>query len=155
MPLENRVKKKETKQLVSLASGQMMNAGAQLRRPVTDQQTIGIQTEVIEMLAQALEQSMSSSSSSSASSSSSSPSASLMQAIMQMMGQGAQPGSSGGQGSTGFGDPGNPDFSGEASRPKQGGDDGGGKAGRSDPTFWPAEFRDAMDRYYEAVESTR
>ncbi|MDA3872784.1 MAG: hypothetical protein PF795_02355, partial [Kiritimatiellae bacterium] len=82
--LENRVKKEETKQLVSMAAGQMMNAGVNLRRSVTSQDTISIQTEVIELLAQALDQSMGGGQSE-GSGESQQNSAALMQAIMEMM----------------------------------------------------------------------
>lgn len=163
-PLEQRVQKLETKQLVSLASGEMMNAGVKLNASETDQGTIGIQTEVIELLASALDQSMNTPSQqeeSSSSSSSQQPSASraaMMRQIMQMMqassgsgsGQGA-PGSQGGEGSTGFGDPGDQDIRGrgradslEALR--------GSKGSGAVPEFWPSRYRKLMDGYFNAME---
>lgn len=156
--LENRVKKEETKQLVSMASGQMMNAGVNLRRSVTSQDTIAIQTEVIELLAQALEQSMGGGQSED-SGEPQQNSAALMQAIMQMMADsssapGGPPGTQGGEGSTGGGDPGRGDITGE-SRVRQGREDEGSRAGAVDPGHWPGRYRGMMDSYFQAMEEGR
>jgi hypothetical protein len=153
--LENRVKKEETKQVVSMAAGQMMNAGVNLRRSVTSQDTISIQTEVIELLAQALDQSMGGGESQEPGESQQN-SAAMMQAIMEMMAgassaPGGPPGMQGGEGSTGAGDPGRGDVSGNSSA-RPGREDGGGKAGASDPEHWPGRYRGQMDSYFQAME---
>lgn len=154
IPLENRVVKDETKALVSLASGEMMNVGVQLRSAVTDQQTIAVQTAVIELLAKALDQSMGSDSESQQSEAQQN-SAAMMQAIMQMMAGkspgSAAPGTVGGEGSTGFGDPGRGDLSGAASG-SRGERKSEGRAGASDPGNWPGRYRGMMDAYFEAIE---
>lgn len=156
--LENRVKKDETKQLVSIAAGQMMNAGVNLRRSVTSQDTIAIQTEVIELLAQALDQSMGGGEQES-SGGPQQNSAAMMQAIMQMMAgsssaPGGLPGMQGGEGSTGGGDPGRGDISGD-SRAGSGRSGDGGKAGAADPEHWPGRYRGMMDSYFQAMEETQ
>lgn len=55
--LENRIKDDKLRQLATKVSGEMMNAGTLLREPRTDQETIGIQTEIIEMLSSLISQS--------------------------------------------------------------------------------------------------
>ncbi len=156
IPLENRVVKEDTKKLVSLASGEMMNVGVQLRSAVTDQETVAIQTQVIELLAKALDQSMGDPP---PEGSDGEPppqnSAAMMQAIMQMMaGQSSgsgMPGTAGGEGSTGFGDPGQGGLSG-TSDGNSGGRNSDGKAGASDPGNWPGRYRGMMDSYFQAIE---
>lgn len=155
-PLENRVKTDEVKQLISMASGEIMNAGVNLRRPQTDSETIAIQTTVIELLAAALDQSMNSQPSESDSDSGGSESQQqqnqqMMQALMQMM-ESMQAGDQGGEGMTGTGDPGQGDITGPGMRGRDGGevDPTGGAA---DASRWPASYRSLMDEYYQAMEA--
>ncbi|WFB34684.1 hypothetical protein P3T73_10985 [Kiritimatiellota bacterium B12222] len=153
-PLENRVVKNETKQLLSMASGEMMNVGVQLRQSNTGQESIATQTLIIEMLAKALDQSMGDQPPPSDGEGPEQNSAAMMQAIMQMMQAGSaqgQPGLNGGEGSTGFGDPGGGDISGSASGTQAGGK-ASQRAGSSDPGNWPGRYRGMMDRYFEAIE---
>jgi hypothetical protein len=158
-PLEQRVKKDQTKKLVSLASGEMMNAGVNLRRPMTGQETVSVQTEIIELLAKALDQSMNnqeqeSSSSQQQQQQQQQQNAAMMQAIMQMMAGsgGGKPGPQGGGGSTGFGDPGNQDIRGPG-KGNQPGTEAGGKSGGSDPSVWPSSYRGMMDSYFTEMEA--
>ena len=163
-PLENRVKKEETKQLVSLAAGESMNAGVRLRRPDTGQGTIAIQTEVIERIAAALDQSMGSSpeQQNSGDQSPQQNSAQITQAVLEMMqgspspGEvpGMQAGTQGGNGQTGGGDPGSRNAGGTASGLSGASGSGDGKAGGTDPSVWPGQYREFMDAYFEAVENT-
>lgn len=153
--LENRVKTEDVKKLISLASGEIMNAGVQLRRPQTDSETRAVQTAVIELLAAALDQSMSGSPPPEGSGGEPQESAQqqnqrMMQALMQMM-AGRQPGDQGGEGSTGFGDPGEARF-GRPGAAAGRGESGEGKAGAANPERWPGEYRGWMDAYYEAME---
>ena len=156
IPLENRVVKPETKTLVSLASGEMMNVGVLLRQSVTTQESITIQTAVIELLAEALDQSMSGGEPPPPGEGSGQNAQAMMQAILQMMQAGStpgegMPGSMGGEGSTGFGDPGRGDISGSSSRSTgRAGEEG--RAGSSDPTHWPGRYRGLMDEYFKAME---
>lgn len=157
IPLENRVVKDETKKLVSQASGEMMNVGVQLRQSITNQESITIQTAVIELLAQALDQSMGGNPPPGEGESPQQNSAAMMQAIMQMMqGKDGQnpPGMMGGEGSTGFGDPGGGDLSGSA-KGMEGGNGTPGRASSSDPGNWPGRYRGMMDRYFQAIEEAK
>ncbi len=163
LPLEQRVVTPETKHLVSVASGEMMNAGLKLNASETDQGTIGIQTEVIEMLAQALDQSMSNQESSEPSPGNDpstpqpgSSRAAMMQKLMQMMqasaasGQGS-PGQQGGEGSTGSGDPGAHDLSGHG-RLSSSEKDRKIKATGLPSEYWPHHFREMREKFYSAME---
>jgi hypothetical protein len=159
-PLENRVKLEETKQLISLAAGESMNAGVRLRRPDTGQGTIAIQTEVIERIAAALDQSMGSQPDSSQNGDedqqSQQNSARIMQAILEMMrgrsSSGSMAGTQGGEGQTGGGDPGRNERPGDAGGIISRDREGRGKAGGTDPSVWPGRYRGVMDRYFDAVE---
>jgi len=149
LPLENKVKKDETKKLISLASGLMLNAGVKLRRPDTGQDTVAIQTEVIERLAAALSQCMSGSPSNSGDAQQQQENRAMMRALMRMM-----EGASGGEGMTGGGDP-NREADRGGSAPLAGkGNEDGEKAGGSDPTRWPGRYREMMDAYFNAIEES-
>ncbi|MGA0333880.1 MAG: hypothetical protein ACO3NW_07990, partial [Kiritimatiellia bacterium] len=158
IPLENRVVKAETKQLVSLASGEMMNVGVLLRQSVTGQESLNIQTAVIERLAEALDQSMGGGEPppEGEEPSPQQNSAAIVQAIMQMMQQagagGGPPGTAGGEGSTGFGDPGRGEISGASSSSSGGRSESGGRAAASDPGNWPGRYRGMMQSYFDAME---
>lgn len=154
--LENRVRTEEVKQLLSLASGEIMNAGVMLRRPQTDSETVATQTLVIELIAAALDQSMGSGASDpdqgqeQAQQERQQQNQQMLQALMQMM-QGINPGEQAGEGMTGAGDPGRSALTGP-----------GGRTGRSreaegsgapvDPDRWPREYRNLMDAYFQAME---
>jgi hypothetical protein len=160
-PLENRVRKEETKQLVSLAAGESMNAGVRLRRPDTGAGTIAVQTEVIERIAAALEQSMSGASGSDQEGDQQEQqnSARITRAILQMMqsrsSSGSMAGTQGGEGQTGGGDPGRGRPGGEGTaRSGESGSGTSGKAGGTDPSVWPGRYRGMMDAYYDAVENS-
>jgi hypothetical protein len=154
--LENRVRTDEVKQLISLASGEIMNAGVHLRRPQTDSETRATQTLVIELLAAALDQSMGGSSSDPSSGEDQSPSQQQMQnqqrmqALLQMM-QGMSPGEQGGEGMSGAGDPG------RAATGRPGGQtrrdrEAEASGAAVNPDRWPSEYRSLIDDYYQAME---
>ena len=162
--LENRVKKDETKQLVSIAAGEMMNAGVRLRRPDTGQETIAIQTEVIERIAQALDQSMGNQDQppSEGPQSPQQNNQQIMQAIQMMM-QNQSPGppssgmagQQGGEGQTGSGNPGESSGTGTPGRISlEGRGSESGRGAGVDPSSWPGQYRGLMDAYFEAVEES-
>jgi len=159
LPLENRVVKDETKKLVSLASGEMLNVGVQLRQSITGQESITLQTAVIELLAKALDQSMGGEPPPEGGEPQQN-SAAMMQAIMEMMagasakGEG-MPGTAGGEGSTGFGDPGQNAGSSGSSSGSSRGQNTDGRGIASDPENWPGRYRSLMDTYFEAMEAER
>ena len=159
--LETRVRTDDVKTLVSMASGEMMNAGVNLRRPQTDSETIAIQTAVIELLAAALDQSMNNPPPESDDSQGGQDqqdqqqnqqmqNQQMMQALMQMM-QMMQAGDQGGEGQTGFGDPGRADHTGPGMRNRMG-EETEPSAAAADPSRWPSTYRNLMDEYFQAME---
>ena len=124
----------------------MADARQLLAKPDTGGETLGAETAVIELLSATVEQSQSSSKSSGSA---------QMQALMKMLQQmaqrmgkaGQQPGGNWSGGTTDNASPANP---GNAS-------DGRGtreveKTGGHDTSAWPAEFRDALEGYFNAVD---
>jgi len=126
----------------------MADARQLLAKPDTGGETVGAETEVIELLSATIEQS-----SQNASSKSGSHNA-QMQALMQMlqrMAQGSQSGQRPGGNWTG----GNTD----AASPATSGSAGTGRGRRDvektsghDTAAWPVEFRDALEGYFNAME---
>ncbi len=150
-PLENRAKDEKLKELISMAAGEIMNAGVMLRRPQTDQETISIQTTVIEVLAQALQQGMQGSGSGGPPPPGSGMSPAQAAALAALMGG---KGSGEGGGRTGSGDPGS-GLGDAAMRNRAGTGEGADKAGAPDPDRWPARYRGMMDAYFQAMEEGR
>lgn len=150
--LENRVRTQEVRQRISLASGEIMNAGVLLRRPQTDSETRAAQTLVIELLAEALDQSMGGAAPEpdSAAAQIRRQNQQQLQALMQMM-QGLRTADQGGEGMTGAGTPAHriaesPHRETERRR----GD--GAPAAAVDPDRWPGEYRDLIEAYYQWME---
>lgn len=135
-PLERRVKSDKVRAFIEKIGGEMMNAGVYLRRPQTDASTIAIQTEIIELIAAALN-------------SASSQGGSESQGVMQGLAMGTQPGAGSNAGGTT-----------DRENVKSGGDAAGpggeardiDKAGGLGGGELPAEFRDVIEAYFKAVE---
>lgn len=153
--LENRVRTEDVKQLISMASGEIMNAGVQLRRPQTDSETRATQTLVIELLAAALDQSMGSpppegGEDGEQEQAQQQQNQQMLQALMQMM-QGMRPGDQGGEGMTGAGDPGRAAM-GRAGTAGRRDPDSEASGAAVNPDRWPSEYRNLIEAYYEAME---
>ena len=134
-PLERRVKSDKVRAFVEKIGGEMMNAGMYLRRPQTDSSTIAIETEIIELIAAALNASSSQSS--------------AQQSVMMGMAMGQQEGQ--GSNAGGTTDRGNLKSAGDAAGPGGEGreiDKAGGFGGGELPT----EFRDMIEAYFKGVE---
>jgi len=134
-PLARRVKSDKVRAFVEKIGGEMMNAGMYLRRPQTDSSTIAIETEIIELIAAALNASSSQSS--------------AQQSVMMGMAMGQQEGQ--GSNAGGTTDRGNLKSAGDAAGPGGEGreiDKAGGFGGGELPT----EFRDMIEAYFKGVE---
>jgi hypothetical protein len=135
-PLERKVSSPRARKLIEKVGGEMMNAGMYLRKPQTDTQTVAIETEIIELLANAIQ-------------ATSGQGGAMAQSLMAAAGM-----SPGGGGSTAGGKTGlaNESMSGEA-------DGGAGeernvdKAVGVDRSSWPEEFREALEGYFNSLES--
>lgn len=135
LSLQRKVKNRKIKMLLEKIDGEMLNAEVYLKRPQTDSETVAIQTEIIELLAGAMDQC------------SGGQKSGLSMMLMQMMGMGKAGGGSNAGGSTDLGnmsfdeldssqayDPGSPDTVGGVDR------------------NWPEEFREFIEAYHEALE---
>jgi hypothetical protein len=124
----------------------MADARQLLAKPETGGETVGAETEVIELLSSTIEQSSQSAGQSSSSA--------QMQALMQMlqrMAQRGQPGQRPGGNWTGGGtDNASPSTTGAAGAGR--GQRGVEKTGGHDTSAWPAEFRDALEGYFNSIE---
>jgi hypothetical protein len=134
--LENRIRQDKLRQLAAKVSGEMMNVGVRLRAPATDQETIGIQTEIIELLASLIDQSESSQSSAG-------------QSMMAAMGLSNRGGGSLAGGGTH-----------RPATPATGGAGGGrpeeraGARGSGLAAEVPEEFRAALEAFHQGLENT-
>ncbi|MFP6905707.1 MAG: hypothetical protein VCG02_10845 [Verrucomicrobiota bacterium] len=129
------------KKLIQKVGGEMMNAGMQLRKPVTGSETIAVETEIIELLTAAC---------SSCSGYNSSTAAMLMS--MLGMAPGAGLGMSGGGNPSGGEATGEPDGSAGQADGATGEQRGTDRAAGIDPAEFPDEFRDALEGYFNALE---
>ncbi len=137
---------KQLDRLFDAVVAAMADARQLLAKPDTGGETIGAETEVIELLSATVEQSSQSARGGSSSS--------QMQALMRMLQRMAQSGQSGqrpgGNWTGGTTDTASPSTSGEAGA-------GRGrreieKAGGRDTSAWPVEFRDALEGYFNTIE---
>jgi hypothetical protein len=136
--LERRPKSPKVREFIAQIGGEMMNAGKALREPRTDAATIAIETEIIERIAAAIQ-------------SAAGQSAAAAQAQQMMEGlPGMQPGAKGFTGGGGTD---------RENDPNAGPANGAGlgerrveKAGGVDTSALPAEFREALELYFEARE---
>ena len=136
-------KKPKLRRLIAKVDGEMMNATVYLRKPQTDATTVAIETEIIELLSNAIQ-------------TSAGQAGAQGQQMMMAMGMMPQPGM--GAGPAGGGS----SAGGTTADPNNGlnGDAGGDEAGTRDvrkggglfPSGVPEEFKDALESYYEAVE---
>ncbi|MFO7871822.1 MAG: hypothetical protein R6V03_10380 [Kiritimatiellia bacterium] len=144
-PLGRKVRSASLRMLVQKVAGEMMNAGISLRKPQTDQRTIAIETEIIELLSNSIK-------SCSQQSAAGMQLAMLMQAL-GMQGMTGAPGAGGG-GSTAGGDTSRPNETG-------GGDSGSDsleprdvdKTGGRSTGNWPREYRDMLEAYFRKTET--
>jgi len=135
-PLERKVSSARARTLIEKVGGEMMNAGMYLRKPQTDVQTVAIETEVIELLANAIQ-------------ATSGQGSAAAQSLMAAAGMAPSAGGSTAGGKTGLA---NEALGGQA--------DGGAGDGRSvdkavgvDRSSWPEEFREALEGYFKSLES--
>ncbi len=135
-PLERKVSSARARKLIEKVGGEMMNAGMYLRKPQTDKQTVAIETVIIELLANAIQ-------------ATSGQSSAAAQSLMAAAGMSSSGGGSTAGGTT---DQANQSMGGDA--------DGGVGDGRNvdraigvDRSSWPAEFRDALEGYFNSLES--
>lgn len=136
-PLERKVSSSRARKLIEKVGGEMMNAGMYLRKPQTDKQTVAIETQVIELLANAMQ-------------ATSGQGSAMAQSLMAAAGMAPSGGGSTAGGTT---DQANEQMGGAA--------DGGAGDGRGvdravgvDRSAWPEEFRDALEGYYKSLEAT-
>jgi hypothetical protein len=133
-PLERRARSASLRQLIELVGGEMMNAGMYLRRPQTDSETIAIQTEIIELLADSI--------------SGSSGGSGAGRTLMSALGMGG--GSEAGGDASGTGEP-----SGGRAAGSQPEDRDVEKSGGADTGDLPEEFRNVLEAYFRAIEESR
>jgi hypothetical protein len=123
----------------------MADARQLLAKPDTGGETLGAETAVIEMLSGAIQQSQSSGKSSS------SPQMQALMRMLQQMAQRNQPGQRpGGNWTGGTTDNASPSTTGEAGTGR--GQRSVEKTGGHDTSAWPAEFREALEGYFNAIE---
>jgi len=145
-PLERKVRQGRLRTLIQKVGGEMTNAGMYLNKPQTDSATIAIQTEIIELLSASMSACMGQGGG---------MARMLMQSMGMSMGMGAGAGPAGGGSSAG----------GTTARPNRAaaGTPAGGpaeareveKVGGRHSSDVPAEFRDLLDAYYDALEENR
>ena len=133
--IETRIKQDKLRALATKVSGEMMNAGVLLREPRTDQETIGIQTEIIELLSSLIDQSDASKSSSGKS----------MAMAMGMSNKGGGSLAGGGTSRT-------PDAARGAAAGGSPEERTGRKGGGLDADA-PEEFKEALESFYNGLES--
>ncbi len=134
-PLERRARDAEVRRFIEKIGGEMQNTSMFLRRPQTDQETIAVQTEIIELIARAIN------------STSKQQSQSLAQSLQQQMGLSRSGGGSNQGGTT------------DRANAAAGGQPGGAggeahevqKTGGADPGL-PEEYREALEAYFHQVE---
>lgn len=136
--LQRKAANKKIKELLTTVDGEMLNAAVYLKRPQTDQDTLAIQTVIIEIISEAVEESGGSGQSQST--------AMVMQAGQKAGGAG---GYSSASGST---DRGNSSHDGPNS--------GRADARAAEPVggvveAWPLEFREAIEAYNQAMEERK
>lgn len=127
----------DLRRLIDKVSGEMLNVDVYLRRPQTDSETIAIETEIIELLAAALQSVQQSAQQSSG----------MMAGLMQMMGVSGG-GFTGGQ--NGLGGSGT---AGGAAAGTPGDGRGVDKSSGIVPGEIPVEFRDALKGYLDAIQN--
>ena len=133
----NNPKLAKATELVSKVGGLMLNAAVRLRKPKTDQKTIAIETEIIELISEAIKESQSQCKNPGA-----------MAGMMQSMGMTPSP-----NGNPGLmpSDMNAADAEGKGDGNKDNRDDVS-KAGGISASDLPAEFRDLLETYIESIE---
>jgi hypothetical protein len=132
--LEKKVKNEKLKPLITKVGGEMMNAGTMLNQPDTGSETVAVQTEIIELLADLMKQCKNCKSKAS---------------MMAAMGMGMNPGQNAGHADSNMDAPGD----GGTGQGVASGDRDTEKASGVNPADFPEEFREVLESYYQGMEA--